>query len=711
MTSQGCRRPRLEGAARARCPALTRVCRRGEDGCGSVPNGRPDGGPEALEAVVLSSTERAVTATTRSRTAAEVGDPSVSQKAEPDSTRADFGANEWLVDELYEQYLKDKNSVDPAWWDFFEGYKPEDGRRRRPGPGAADAARRAAPRRRRPTPGRTAGAARRSPRHRPPPPRARARPPAARPAATAAPRPPSRADADVARSPTAQPATAPVRPGRARATPPRRRRRPRPPTTSQKLRGPAARVVTNMEAAPRGPDRDLGARRPGQAHGRQPHRHQQPPRPRPRRQDLVHAPHRLRARRGAGRDAGDERRATRSLDGKPGVLHARARQPRPRDRPGQARRHAPAARADIKKARDRWTSPSSGPPTRTSSAAPAATSSTVDDFAGHDDLADQPRHHRHRALGAAPDAGPGHDHRRRRDGLPRRVPGRVRGAARPRWASPRCSRSPRPTTTGSSRAPSPATSCASSARKLLGEDGFYDRVFAVAARALRAGPLGARRTVDPDAEATKPARIAELIHAYRSRGHLMADTDPLAYRQRKHPDLDIQNHGLTLWDLDRTFPTGGLHRQAAGHAARGPRPAARLVLPHDRRRVHAPAGPAPAPLAPGAPRVRLRPHARARTSCASCAGSTPPRRSRPSCRPSTSARSGSRSRAASRSSRCSTRSCRRPPSNGLDEVGIGMAHRGRLNVLANIAGKSLRADLQRVRGQPGPRSRSRARAT
>ena len=38
--------------------------------------------------------------------------------------RAVFGANEWLVDELYEQYLKDKNAVDPAWWDFFEGYRP-----------------------------------------------------------------------------------------------------------------------------------------------------------------------------------------------------------------------------------------------------------------------------------------------------------------------------------------------------------------------------------------------------------------------------------------------------------------------------------------------------------------------------------------------------------------------------------------------------------
>ncbi|WP_345713517.1 2-oxoglutarate dehydrogenase E1 subunit family protein, partial [Kineococcus glutinatus] len=35
-----------------------------------------------------------------------------------------FGPNEWLVDELYEQYLADKNSVDPAWWDFFADYQP-----------------------------------------------------------------------------------------------------------------------------------------------------------------------------------------------------------------------------------------------------------------------------------------------------------------------------------------------------------------------------------------------------------------------------------------------------------------------------------------------------------------------------------------------------------------------------------------------------------
>ncbi|WP_245627246.1 2-oxoglutarate dehydrogenase E1 subunit family protein, partial [Kribbia dieselivorans] len=34
-----------------------------------------------------------------------------------------FGPNEWLVDELYEQYLTDKNLVDKAWWPFFAEYK------------------------------------------------------------------------------------------------------------------------------------------------------------------------------------------------------------------------------------------------------------------------------------------------------------------------------------------------------------------------------------------------------------------------------------------------------------------------------------------------------------------------------------------------------------------------------------------------------------
>jgi 2-oxoglutarate dehydrogenase E1 component len=57
----------------------------------------------------------------------------------------------------------------------------------------------------------------------------------------------------------------------------------------------------------------------------------------------------------------------------------------------------------------------------------------------------------------------------------------------------------------------------------------------------------------------KEARVIELINAYRVRGHLIADTDPLhALPILYHPELDIENYGLTIWDLDRTFITDGL---------------------------------------------------------------------------------------------------------------------------------------------------------
>ena len=69
-----------------------------------------------------------------------------------------------------------------------------------------------------------------------------------------------------------------------------------------------------------------------------------------------------------------------------------------------------------------------------------------------------------------------------------------------------------------------------------------------------AGAATSRRPHDD--EISKQARILELIHAYRVRGHMMADTDPLEYRQRSHPDLEVETHGLTLWDLDREFATG-----------------------------------------------------------------------------------------------------------------------------------------------------------
>ncbi|MEU7517642.1 hypothetical protein AB0B13_37445, partial [Streptomyces sp. NPDC042898] len=46
------------------------------------------------------------------------------QDGQGQNPAAAFGANEWLVDEIYQQYLQDPNSVDRAWWDFFADYKP-----------------------------------------------------------------------------------------------------------------------------------------------------------------------------------------------------------------------------------------------------------------------------------------------------------------------------------------------------------------------------------------------------------------------------------------------------------------------------------------------------------------------------------------------------------------------------------------------------------
>ncbi|AKU65201.1 alpha-ketoglutarate decarboxylase [Schaalia meyeri] len=93
--------------------------------------------------------------------------------------------------------------------------------------------------------------------------------------------------------------------------------------------------------------------------------------------------------------------------------------------------------------------------------------------------------------------------------------------------------------------------------KLSGRDGFYERVFTSLHVPTRPYSWEADYEYDQSRDKGKPARIAEIIHAYRSRGHLAADTDPLAYRVRQHPDLDISSYGLSVWDLDRPFPTGG----------------------------------------------------------------------------------------------------------------------------------------------------------
>ena len=94
---------------------------------------------------------------------------------------------------------------------------------------------------------------------------------------------------------------------------------------------------------------------------------------------------------------------------------------------------------------------------------------------------------------------------------------------------------------------------------LLGADDFYNKTF----RSLHI-PYEAvkwRRDFNPvDREGTmleKQAKVNQLINQYRVRGHLIADLDPLRDEPpQMHSELDPATYGLTIWDLDRQFLTG-----------------------------------------------------------------------------------------------------------------------------------------------------------
>ncbi|MCU1524047.1 MAG: multifunctional oxoglutarate decarboxylase/oxoglutarate dehydrogenase thiamine [Microbacteriaceae bacterium] len=92
---------------------------------------------------------------------------------------------------------------------------------------------------------------------------------------------------------------------------------------------------------------------------------------------------------------------------------------------------------------------------------------------------------------------------------------------------------------------------------LIGQRGFYEGIFADLRIPYDPIHWASDIHVDLANQVGKTARVQELINSFRVRGHLMADVDPLEYRQRSHHDLEISSHGLTFWDLDREFVTGG----------------------------------------------------------------------------------------------------------------------------------------------------------
>ena len=96
---------------------------------------------------------------------------------------------------------------------------------------------------------------------------------------------------------------------------------------------------------------------------------------------------------------------------------------------------------------------------------------------------------------------------------------------------------------------------------LLGEHGFYDDVFASLDMPYQA--VRWRPDVNPidreEAMLHKQMQVATLIRVYRVRGHLIADLDPLRWKEPVMPkELDPLTYGLTIWDLEREFLTGGV---------------------------------------------------------------------------------------------------------------------------------------------------------
>jgi len=628
-----------------------------------------------------------------------VGDPRVSQKAESDSIGAAFGANEWLVDELYEQYLQDKNAVDPAWWDFFEGYKPADSTDDQddsPGTTPASATNPVSP----VSPASNGAASSTSSGTTTAAPGV-TDPGSFVPAAPSAPAPaaPTRVEPVTGASPvaTAQPATAPYAEVARRST--------RPDTSDaaddvQRLRGPAARVVTNMEASLEVPTATSVRAVPAKlmVDNR-----------------IVINNHLKRGRGGkisfthligyalveALADMPAMNAAYTLVDGKPGVTqpaHVNLGLAIDLAKPDGTRQLLVPS---IKKAETLdfaqfWAAYEDV--VRRARGGKL----TVDDFAGTTISLTNPG-----TIGTV------HSVPRLMQGQGTIVgvgameyPAEFQGTSDDRLNELGVSRTLTITSTYDHRIIQGAQSgefLRILSLKLLGEDGFYDRVFA----ALRV-PYEPVRWVrdtsnDADAEAVKPARIAELIHAYRSRGHLMAETDPLAYRQRKHPDLDIQNHGLTLWDLDRTFPTGGFTGK--------PRATLRDILgllrdsycrttgieymhlqdPRQRRwlQERLESGWARTPREDQLRVLRRLNAAEAFETFLQTKYVGQKRFSLEGGESVIPLLDAILSRAADA---------------GLDEVGIGMAHRGRLNVLANIAGKSYAQIFSEFEGSSDPRS-------
>ena len=97
-------------------------------------------------------------------------------------------------------------------------------------------------------------------------------------------------------------------------------------------------------------------------------------------------------------------------------------------------------------------------------------------------------------------------------------------------------------------------------RLLIGENHFYDQIFAslkIPFEPIRwtndNTVIDAFGRVDEREAIEKAAHVMLMINAYRVRGHLLASVNPLGYESYYYPELDPAYYGFTIWDLDRVF--------------------------------------------------------------------------------------------------------------------------------------------------------------
>jgi 2-oxoglutarate decarboxylase len=241
---------------------------------------------------------------------------------------------------------------------------------------------------------------------------------------------------------------------------------------------------------------------------------------------------------------------------------------------------------------------------------------------------------------------------------------------------------------------------------LLGADDFYADIFRSVGVPYEA--VQWRRDVNPvdrdGAMLAKQMKTDQLVNAHRVRGHLIADLDPLAAKEPvMHPELDPATYGLTIWDLDREFLTnriGGRDRMPLGELMHLLRDAYCRTIGIEYMHIQEPAEKAwiqdqvenaPAPLSPDEQR-----HILGRLNAAEALEKFLATKylgqkrfgidGAESAIPILDAVLGEAA------------------DGHLDSVVMGMAHRGRLNVLVNIVGKSYEQLFKEFEGNIDPES-------